>query len=73
MTRFETQAYENAHGKKPTGFGYWGFIPTQLRNLRDTNIQEYDANIRWYTGKYSEVKKLAARELSNHGYVTVLP
>ena len=57
---FNTREYEFSHGKSPRGYGYWAFF---FDNEKEPQ---------WFTGKYSEVKKLARAYAVMKGYRDVV-
>ena len=61
-----TTEFENSHGRKPRGHGYWGFRLSGGMN---------DGREFWATDKYSAAKgqALAKAEWFRYDTVTVLP
>ena len=51
MSTFNTTQYEFAHGKKPSGHGYWGFKPLGARTPEP-----------FVSGTYAQAKKIVTVE-----------
>lgn len=56
QVKVTTRQYENAHGRKPKGFGLWAF-----EIVDDSNGQV--ATTLWITANYGEAKKEAIQEV----------
>lgn len=53
---FRTAYFENAHGRKPRGFGAWPFIRYE-DNIAASAVGDFDRAIVWKTGTYTEAKR----------------
>jgi hypothetical protein len=57
MINYSTRDFEFAHGKKPTGLGYWAFIFDGNRSVEPF----------WFYGKYSAAKVAALKKAKELG------
>lgn len=64
----DTTKYEYSHGKKPRGYGEWGFEVTAMRGSGYCDIKK------WERGNFGEAKAAAIRSVKDElgGGATVL-
>ena len=61
-----TTQYYFAHGKEPTGEGRWAFYFGSWRTAASAQN-----NARWYTGAYSDCKRLATIDAAAEGHLKI--